>query len=182
MSIPYNNNLRLESYQSNPNWCQDLHAPSLNNGNQVKRALNEFFEQISKQPVVRSVQFIRDVARLVLKVPIRAIAKPIFLAKNWQERERATVNVKLTGYAFVQLASVPAKFMVALIAIATSAFSQDRAKWLLDASEGWTLHLDGCASQLEALKEEGAKKAQNRLEFDQYRTWLYKIDPKLCRK
>lgn len=182
MSIPYNDNLSLSTFYANPNWYQSLPAPSSKNENQTIRAVGELFVHASKQPVVRSVQFIRDAARLVLKVPIRAIVKPIFLEKNWQERERAKVNVKLTGYAFVQLASVPAKFLVALIALGISAFSQERAKRLLDASEEWTAHLDGRASQLEALKEEGAKKAQSRHEFDQYRTWLYNIDPKLCRK
>lgn len=182
MSIPYNGNLCLSTYHSNPNWYQNLQAPSLKNENQVRRAVGELFANGFKQPVMRSVQFIRDAARLMLKVPIRAIAKPIFLKKNWQERERATVNAKLTGYAFVQLASVPAKFIIALIALATSAFSQERSKWHLDTSEEWTAYLDGRASQSEALKEEGAKKAQSRHEFDQYRTWLYNIDPKLCRK
>lgn len=182
MSIPYNENLSLNSFRSHPSWHQNAQIPSLKSKNQVSRAVDELLAHAFKQPAVRSIQFIRDAARLVLKVPIRAIAKPIFLEKNWQERERATVNAKLTGYAFVQLASVPAKFMVALIALAASALSQERAKQLLDTSEEWTIYLDGRTSQLEALKEEGAKKAQSQLEFNIYRIWLYSIDPKLCRK
>ena len=167
---------------TNPNWHKTVQKPALKNENQAKRAAGELFSHATKQPIVRFVQLIRDTARLVLKVPFRAIATPIFLKKNWEERQRALVNAKLTGYAFVQLASVPAKFMVALIALATSALSQKGANWLLDQSEGWTAHLDGRTSQLEALKEEGAKKAKDRNEFDAYRTWLYSIDPKLCRK
>ena len=182
MSIPYNPQLSLETYHSNTNWYQSLPAPSLlNSENQVTRAVNELFAQAFKQSFVRE-QFLRDTARLVLKVPIRAIVKPIFLEKNWQERERAKVNAKLTGYSFVQLASVPVKFSVALIALMTAAASQERAKKVLDASEKWTTHLDGRCSQLEALKEEGAKKAQSWDEFVQYRTWLFNIDPRLCRK
>ena len=183
MSIPYNDNLSLNIYQSNPHWHQDLPVYSSKNEKQTKkRAADELFAHTFKQPAVRGVQFLRDIARLVLKVPVRAIATPVFLEKNWQERERAIVNTKLTGYAFVQLASMPAKFTVAFIALITSQLSQDKAQWLLDTSEEWTKHLDGRASQLEALKEEGAKKAENRDEFEEYRNWLYSIDPKLCVK
>jgi hypothetical protein len=182
MSIPYNNNLNLSTYQTNPTWYENLEAPSLKNEHQGKRALGELFTQTFKQSFKRSVQLIRDSARLVLKVPIRAIVTPIFLKKNWQERERATINAKLTGYAFIQLLAVPVKFMVALTALGISVFSEEKAKRLLDLSEGWTTHLDGRTSQLEALKEEGAKKTQSREEFEKYRTWLYNIDPKLCCK
>jgi hypothetical protein len=182
MSIPYNENLGLSTYRSNPNWYQDLETPSCKTKGQLIRALVELYSNVSNQPAERSVQFIRDTARLVLKVPIRAIAKPIIFEKNWKERERAKVNVKLTGYSFVQLVFVPAKFMVALSALATLTVSKNIAKGLLDTSEEWTIYLDGRASQLEALKEEGAKKTKSRLEFDQYRTWLYNIDPKLCHK
>jgi hypothetical protein len=182
MSIPYNTNLSLSIYHSRPDWYQSVQVSPLKNDSQVKRAADELLSHTFKQPLVRSVQFIRDAARLVLKVPIRAIAMPIFLEKNWRERERAAVNAKLTGYAFVQLVSIPAKFMVTLVVLATVTFSQESAKGLLDISEGWTTHLDGRASQLEALKEEGAKKAQSRDEFNHYRSWLYRIDPKLCCK
>jgi hypothetical protein len=122
----------------------------------------------------------------VLKVPIRAIMTPIVLPKNWKERERSKINAKLTGYSFVQLLLVPVKFLVAIAAISASAISCKRAEqWLLDKSEGWTTyttHLDGRASQLEALKEEGIKKSNTREEYAQYREWLYNIDSKLCRK
>ena len=182
MSIPYNNNLSLPVYQTNPNWHQNLQVPSFTSENETERAVDELFTHTFEQPVVRGIQFIRDTARLVLKVPIRAIATPIFLEKNWRERERAIVNAKLTGYSFVQLASVPVKFTVVLIALATSAISQDRAKYFLDKNEEWTAYLDGCASQLEALKEEGAKQKLSRLEFDRYKNWLSEIDPKLCRR
>lgn len=182
MSIPYNDCLRLDQYLSNPNWYEDLQEPSKDEESQSQRAKGELYANAVEQPKVRTIQWIRDTLRLVLKVPVRAIATPIFLEKNWQERERAKVNAKLTGYAFVQLLSVPVKFVVALIALGISAFSQEKAKWLLDQSEEWTLHIDGRTSQLEALKEEGAKKCQTRKEFDEYRDWLYQIDPKLCRK
>ncbi len=181
MSIPYNDNLKIDNYQTNLTWYLGLQAPLTKSDSQAKRALGELYYN---QSVVRFVQFIRDTARLLLKVPYRAIATPIILEKNWQERERAKVNVKLTGYAFVQLVYVPVKFIVALVALGISARSQENAKWLLDTNEEWTAYLDGRASQLEALKEEGAKtvKAENRDEFEAYRRWLYSIDPKLCRK
>lgn len=75
--------------------------------------------------------------------------------------ERAKVNVKLTGYAFVQLVSVPGKFIVALAALSAGPFSNEKAQWLLDKSVNWTIHLDGRASQLEALKEEEVKKTKS---------------------
>jgi hypothetical protein len=182
MSIPYNDHLAWSSFRADPNWYKSQPAPSVDRQDQVKHAVNELYAQTINQPVSRGVQFIRDAARLVLKVPIRSVLTPIFLKKNWKERERAKINAKLTGYSFVQLVSVPAKFVVALTALATSKFSQDRAKWLLDKSEDWTAHLDGRASQLEALKEEGRIHAKNRGEFNNYKKWLYSIDPKICRK
>lgn len=182
MSIPYNDHLSLNTYRSNPDWHKKLPLTPLKFEGQGRRAAGELCEQTFKQSCIRLVQVIRDTARLVLKVPVRAIAKPICFEKNWQERQRAFVNLKLTGYAFVQFASVPAKIFVAFTALAISVLSQDCAKSLLDKSEEWTAHVDGCTSQLEALKEEGAKKALNRKEFDEYRNWLYGIDPKVCRK
>jgi hypothetical protein len=182
MSIPYNDCLRLDQYYSNPNWYEDLQDSSRKEESQSERAIDELFANALKQPIVRTIQLIRDTLRLVLKVPIRALATPIFLEENWQERERAKVNAKLTGYAFVQLLSVPVKFLCALIALGISTFSSEKAEWLLDTSEEWTAYIDGRTSQLEALKEEGAKKCQSREEFDAYRDWLYGIDPKLCRQ
>lgn len=181
MSIPYNENLSLNNYQTKPDWNKGLPLASWKYEDQTRRAAGELYALTFKGPF-RTVQFIRDFARLVLKVPIRAIANPICLKKNWQEKERAIVNTKLPGYSLVQLISVPVKFIVALIALATSVVFQDLSKWILNKSERWTSHLDGRASQLEALKEEGAKKAQSRKEFEDYRTWLYNIKPSLCRK
>jgi len=182
MSIPYNDNLVWSSYRSNPDWYKSLPEPSNNHQNQLERAVNQLFEQTVKQPIARGIQFIRDSARLVLKVPIRSTLTPIVLEKNWKQRERAKINAKLTGYSFVQLLSVPVKFLIALSALATAGISQKRAKWLLDKSTDWTAHLDGGASQLEALKEEGRANAKTRDEFNQYKNWLYSIDPKFCRK
>jgi hypothetical protein len=182
MSIPYNDYLNLDIYQLHPNWHQFVPAPVSNNENQACRALKEVGSNLTVQPVVRGVQAIRDLARLVLKVPIRAVATPVCLEKNWAERERAAVNAKLTGYAWVQLACVPPKLIVALVALGVAMVSEDGARLVLDTSENWTAHLDGRASQLEALKEEGAKKLSSQEEFDKYRAWLYSIDAKLCRK
>lgn len=182
MSIPYNNCLRLDQYLSNPDWYEDLQDLSMKEESQTERAAGELFANAFEQPIVRTIQLVRDTLRLILKVPIRALATPIFLEKNWQERERAKVNAKLTGYAFVQLLSVPVKFLCALIALGISIVFLEKAKWLLDKSEEWTAHIDGRMSQLEALKEEGAKKCQSREEFNAYRDWLYGIDPKLCRQ
>lgn len=186
MSIPFNDNLLWKAYCSNPDWhkSQLTSSPtlSIDGETQVRRAVDELFAQAVKQPIVRGVQFIRDAARLVLKVPIRSVWTPIVLEKNWKQLERAKINTKLTGYALVQLVSVPAKLLVALAALITSTVSQNKAKWLLDKSEHWTTCFDGRASQLEALKEEGGKNALSREEYNKYRDWLYSIDTKLCRK
>lgn len=187
MSIPYNDNLSWASFTGSSNWhigpSEPTLPPLIDRGNPRIR-VNEYFVQCIKKTFVpgRGVQFIRDTARLVLKVPIRSIWTPIVLPKNWRELERSKINAKLTGYSFVQLISVPVKFLVALVALATSAISWKKAHCLLDKSEGWTAHLDGRASQLEALKEVGGKKATDRNEYDQYKKWLYSIDPKLCVK
>lgn len=186
MAIPYNDNLKWGRDIANPNWFNDqsvvLNRSLINNENLCIRSMNELFAQAIPQPFARSVQLIRDGLRLVLKVPIRAIRTPIVLSKNWKELERAKINAKLTGYSFIQLFSVPIKFLVAFLALVTSAVSFAKAKWLLDKSEGWTAYLDGRASQLEALKEEAGKFSENRQQYDQYKTWLYTIEPKLCRK
>lgn len=178
MAIPYHDNLQWGKHLEALTWHSELPA----DGSQVRRAANDLFAQTVKQPVVRSVQFVRDAARVVLKVPIRSLYTPIILPKNWKQRERATINVKLAGYSFVQLLSVPAKFLVALTALALSALSAKGAEYLLGKSQRWTTHLDGRAAQLEALKEEGRKHASTREEYEVYRTWLYGIDPQLCTK
>ena len=144
--------------------------------------MNELSTQVFEQPFTRGVQLLRDGARLVLKVPIRALWTPIILEKNWKELERAKINAKLTGYAFVQLACVPAKFVVALVALITSPISSSQTASLLNMSKHWTAHLDGRASQLEALKEVGRKYAANPDEYNKYRDWLYQINPELCCK
>ncbi len=184
MSIPYNDNLKWDAYQSKSEWYKGLPewTPSTDHESQLIRAANELFAQTFKQPVVRGVQCIRDAARLVLKVPIRSMLTPVWKSENWKQRERAKINAKLAGYSLVQLVSVPAKFLVALAALATSAISYQKAKRLLDKSERWTAHLDGRASQLEALKEEGRLNAKTREEYNAYKQRLYNIDPKLCRK
>ncbi len=186
MSIPYSDNLQWSSYTSNSNWYQSLNevtiASSVNSDNTAKRAATEVLTQIFKETVVRGIQFIRDGARLVLKVPIRSIWTPIILKKNWRELERTKINVKLTGYSFIQFISVPVKTVTALAALVVSAVSRNGANWLLNKNEGCTAYLDGKASQLEALKEVGAKKAPDRNQYDAYKKWLYEIDPKLCRK
>lgn len=79
-------------------------------------------------------------------------------------------------------ATVPAKFAVALTALALSAVSAKRASQLLNAIDTCTSTLDGRASQLEALKEEGVVNATSKEELAAYRNWLYSLDPKLCRK
>ena len=183
MSIPYNDNLSWTIYNKNPNWHTLKSAQEISKGQKNSdSAVNELFVQIIKQPCERGIQFIRDLARLVLKVPIRAVKAPIVLGKNWKERERCKINATLPGYSFVQLISVPVKFLIAIVAILTSAISIKRKHWLLDTSESWTAHLDGRASQLEALKEEGIKNANTAEEYYQYKKWLYEIDAERCRK
>lgn len=191
MAIPYNDNLIWGIQNSNPDWhkiqpeAEEL-APAIDEedaeDNQAERALIELFLKTPEQLVIRSIQFVRDSLRLVLKVPLRAVWTPIILEKNWKELERAKINAKLTGYSFVQLASVPVKFLVALAALVTSAISWETANWLLDESDEWTATMDGRASQLEALKEQAGKNAPDRDAYDAYKNWLYSIDPKLCRE
>jgi len=186
MSIPYNDNLQWSTYTSNPNWHETpfeaTAAPSADSNSMAKRAATEALTQTFIESVVRVIQFTRDGARLALKVPVRSVLTPIILPKNWRELERTKINVKLTGYSLVQLISVPVKSVNALAALVASAVSKNGANWLLNQSESWTAHLDGRASQLEALKEVGAKGAPDRDQYDAYKQWLYGIDPKLCRK
>ncbi len=182
MSISFNSHLSWNSYLETPDWHKAATEELLSDQqSEVGFAVDTLFVQTPKQLALRSVQFIRDTARLVLKVPIRSIWTPIVLEKNWKQRERAKINAKLVGYSFIQLLSVPVKFLVALVALAASAVSLNQAKLLLDTSKGWTAYLDGRASQLEALKEVGRKSAQSPVEYYAYKSWLYTIDPKLCR-
>jgi hypothetical protein len=186
MSIPFNDALMWKGYRSNPDHYKNQPpagaATESLPENQVKRAASELIPKTLIRAGRRSVQLIRDVARLVLKVPVRSVWTPIVLPKNWKQRKRAKINAKLAAYSFVQLVSVPAKFLVALAALTTAAFSYEKAEWLLDKSVAYTAHLDGRASQLEALKEEGLKEAKDLEEYNQYKTWLYGISPELCRK
>lgn len=184
MAISFNDNLLWGTYISAPDWHKEQPMPGSmpSTDNQIRRVANELFAQAFKQPIARSIQCIRDTARLVLKVPIRSIWTPIVLSKNWKQYERAKINTKLAGYSFIQLVSIPVKFLVALTALATSVISSKRAKWLLDKSAHCTAYLDGRASQLEALKEVGRKNAPDQKEYSEYKKWLYSIDPKLCCK
>ncbi len=184
MSIPYNDNLKWAIYNTNPDWHKSLEQEQeiLNDQKNSTSAVSELFTQTFKQSYERGFQFIRDLARLGLKVPIRAIKTPIVFPKNWKERERCKINAKLTGYSCVHLLSVPVKFLVAIAAILTSAVSHKGGQWLLDKSARWTIYLDGRASQLEALKEEGIKNANSPEMFNQYKNWLYEINAKNCRK
>ncbi|MBA3957735.1 MAG: hypothetical protein H0X51_04985 [Parachlamydiaceae bacterium] len=175
MSIPYNDNLTWANYTKNPAWGQTKEpvpgtTPSFGFGN------------VLKEPCVSTVQFVRDALRLVLKVPCRAAYKPICMSKNWRELDRAKINVKLTGYSLAQLVSLPIHFLVTIVALVTFPFSREKSNWLLDISEGLKAHLDGRASQLEALKEQGAKTAKTRNDYEQYRIWLYNIPAPLCRR
>ena len=185
MAIPYNNHLELSAYQSYPNWHKIAECFEKEKSlfpNQTTRAADGVFKQSLEQPFVRGFQALRDTARLVLKVPIRSIKTPIILEKNWQQRERALINAKLVGYSTLQFALVPVKFLISIVALIVSIFSKDKAKQILDKSDSMTDFLDGRAAQLEALKEEGCKKAVNKQEFLEYKEWLYSIDPKLCKK
>lgn len=183
MAIPYNDNLRWQVYTVTPNWHKDQPELVTDYPSQAKRAANEVFIQLPKQSVVRSVQFVRDGLRLVLKVPIRLVRTAFKQQEDsWKQYERANINAKLTGYSWVQMSFVPVKFLVALAALLIVAASSKRAQALLDWSGRWTVHFDGSASQLEALKEEGTNNASTPEEYSQYKQWLCGIDPKLCCK
>ncbi len=181
MSIPYNiTGLNIGNFRSPDRdaFLRDIENPSHPTEDQVVRAKGMLYDLAFGRPF-RSVQLLQDFARLALKVPVRSL-KPIFFENSWQEKERATVNLKLVGYAFVQLSAVPVKFAVALVALQIAKSDQKKAQQFLDACEQWTAHYDGRASQLEALKEQGAKKAKDREEFEAYRAWLYGIKPEYC--
>lgn len=183
MAIPYHPKLEWATYHTNPNWhLSGPKPPEKENESQLRRAISQIFVRTLTETGVRSVQFVRDLARLVLKVPIRAIKEPLWDAKNWKMRERCRINAQLTGYSFTQLLSVPAKFLVALAALATLSVSTKKAKWLLDKGDAWTSQLDGRASQLEAIKEVGTNRAVTRAAYDLYKTWVCNIPPPLCRK
>lgn len=182
MAIPYNDNLSLQMFYQNPNWYEKIETlPLTVNQSIFKQTIAEVLN-LSYRPPFRSVQFLKDLARLIFKVPIRAIATPVFLKQNWKERKRALVNVKLPCYALAQLALMPVKFLFALMALGISGPFPKKARWILEKSKQWTVWLDGRSSQLEALKEEGIKKTKNRQEYYNYFTWLYKIEPSFCIK
>lgn len=182
MSIPYNDYLSVSNFSAAVP-MPAVPAPAVQSEiSQTRRAVNELATQTFKQPLVRGVQFVRDALRVVLKVPVRAVfTDPVYFPSNWKGREHALINLKLAGYSFVQLLSVAPKFMVAIAAILTSAISKKKAEWLLDKSNAITAFLDGRASQLEALKEQGLKNINVRSDYDAYKAWVYKIDPALCR-
>lgn len=186
MAVPYNNCISIEAFQQSLKENQSFSSqPTIVEGTQEKLkeiAVKEFFLQTFIQPLSRGVQFLRDAARLVLKVPIRSIWTPIILPKNWKQRERAKINTKLTGYAFIQLIAIPAKILISLTAIVTEiVFWKTATQWLLNKSRYYTAYLDGRTSQLEALKEEGVKKSLNKKEYNNYKNWLYNFDPLMCR-
>lgn len=170
MSIPYSDNLKWESYTSDRD-----------RGN---------WDRADGRPVEsrnRAEQFLRDLGRLVLKVPIRSIfVTPVFYEENWGERERCTINAKLTGYSFVQMLLVPVKWMVAIATIMASAIScrcvSGWLNYLHGRCENYTHYFDGCTSQLEALKEEGIKKAATPEEYNQYKEWVFEIDAEQAKK
>lgn len=183
MAIPFNDNLKWEGYKNNPNWHANLPKPATAPIEDLtKRAANAAFGQPFKQTYDRGIQFVKDTARLVLKDTIRSVWTPVILPKNWKQRERVKVNAKLAGYAFVQLAFVPVKFFVALTALAMSGRFFERAQAMLDKCDSWTAHLDGRASQLEALKGVAKDKNITRDEYELYKLWLYTIPAELCRK
>lgn len=130
-----------------------------------------------KQSLVRSVQFVRDAARLVLKTPPRLIATLFEQIEVERQVERSRINAALTGYTLVQMISVPAKVLAALSALAVSPFSAKKARWIQDISANWTKSIDGQRSKLEALKEEGLKHATRMEEYAAYKQWVKKINP-----
>lgn len=183
MSIPYNDSIKWGAQESDPFIDTRVkEAPLVTREDLFNRAVKEISVRSLSQLVTRGFQFGRDALRLVLKVPVRAVKTPFIFEKYWKQKENAKINAKLTGYSFVQLLSVPVKFMVALTALATLSGSAKKSQWLLDKSDDCTAYLDGRASQLEALKEEGLKEAKDNKEYESYKNWLYRIPPRLCRK
>lgn len=183
MAIPFNDCLKYDKYLDVHSKSFPARAKPADDGvNQVRRAVHAVFIQTFRHSLQHGEQFLRDAARLVLKVPVRAIREKIWLQENWSELERAKINAKLTAYSLAQLASTPFKTMIALAALTTTLFSSKKAAALLNASEDCTAYLNGRAAQLEALKEEGRKKAPNKDEYLRYQKWVYEFDPKLCYK
>ncbi|MCE5295199.1 MAG: hypothetical protein LLF94_11390 [Chlamydiales bacterium] len=169
MATPYADNLKWNVYQTNPDWHQKMAKPVPKPSDRpVEQAVREVFTQAFKEPVVQGVQFVRDLARLVIKVPIRLIR-----SQSWQAKENAVINAKLAGYSLVRFAFVPVKLIFTISALFTSTFDK--------RAHDVTTVLNGRASQLEALKEEGLKNATSKLEYLYYKSWVYTINPELCR-
>lgn len=207
MSIPYSDKIKWDAYQNDQFIDNRGNAVPVGSKQDLfNRAVKEVFVCSISQLKTRSVQFVRDALRLVLKVPIRAVKTPFIFKKYWKQCENAKINAKLTGYSFVHLLYVPVKFAVALAALATLSVSAAKAQWLLDKCDEGSAYLDGRASQLEALKEEGLKNAtmkqpildkdskpetpeeevlrydDERALYNSYKQWLYRIDPRMCRQ
>lgn len=132
------------------------------------RAVNELWDQVSRQLVLQGIQSLRDTARLVLKTPIRIAKNPF----SWKTRQRTEINTKMAAYSVVQFASVPFKFGVALVALVTTPVTPAGSNTLLNKSFKWTSDIHLRMSKLEALKEEGLANAQSESDFLQYKAWI----------
>ena len=139
MATPYADNLKWAVYQTNPNWHLNMakFIPK-----PIKRpaeqAVYEVFIQTFKEPIVQGVQFVRDLARLVIKVPIRLIR-----SRDWQVCENAAINAKLAGYSFVRFAFVPVKLILAISAIFASSVAKSSGRFILDTSAHASTMLNG---------------------------------------
>lgn len=196
MSIPYNHyaiswdNYELSSgfsamfrainRESNFTSERTLRKDSYHLSTHLNKVVSIIFIETIRDLVLRTVQFIRDSARVVLKVPIRVITTPSIVTHNWKERERTIINMKLPLYSFAQVLLVGVKFATALLSIPISVLSPKYGRSLLNQCQEQVLTLDGRAAQLEALKEEGRVHAKNPQEFANYKAWLYQFDPKEC--
>jgi hypothetical protein len=177
MAIPYNPQIGFISFCSSAPIDDPVPHKRIKN---VSGYAKEAIAQIFKDSIVRTIQCVRDTARLCLKVPIRALYTPIFLSKNWRERERTKINCQLAAYSAFHLVCVPAKTVLALAALVSAVFSKREAHYFLKKSRSLTTYLDGGAARLEALKEEGAKKAPSQRDYHEYKLWLYNIPRDRC--
>ena len=104
MAIPYNKCLDWGKQGDKVSISGQYKTPAYEDSSkgQLKRAVHALFIETVTQLGVRSLQFTRDLARLILKVPIRSVITPIILPKNWPERRRVVLNIQLTGNSLLR--------------------------------------------------------------------------------
>lgn len=178
MSVPYSDSYSWGNFKKTSEAVKVEKNPLANvsKASPADLAIQDVAVQIFKEFPARCEQFVRDAARLIIKTPIRCIYRPIVEGCIWRQRERAIINGKLTFYSFVQLGSIPGKFLASLIAFLNPPFAWKKVELVQDLHANLNQDIDERRAKLEALKEEGLKHAGEEAEFLAYESWIRQIE------